>query len=116
MMVLFDQALAEWAELENEMKLIPRLGHMGVDSSSRKANSHAGKPDLGEDRGNWGYACCLRSMLTFFSDADWRVQGTSCLNDESTGDIMEAIWGVLWHRRSGLRVPGGGGPGGHGDK
>ena len=39
-------------------------------------------------------------MLTDFPGNDWRRGGTAQLNDESAGDIMEAIWGVLYHRRT----------------
>ena len=39
-------------------------------------------------------------MLAGFPRSDWRVQGTEQLNDESAGDIMEAMWGLLLHRRT----------------
>ena len=50
-MVDFDEALGEWAHLEAQMGLIDLLGYLGHDASARKANSHFGKPDQGQDRG-----------------------------------------------------------------
>ena len=75
---------------------------MGKYARVRKVLSYDGTPDGKEDSdaGNWNYAVCIRHMLTLFPSRDWRVQGTEQLNDETAGDIMEAIWGLLWHRQT----------------
>ena len=75
---------------------------MGKYERVRKVLSYDGTPDgkEGTDAGNWNYAVCIRHMLTCFPQNDWRVQGTENLNDETAGDIMEAIWGLLWHRQT----------------
>ena len=44
------------------------------------------------------YAVCLRHLLLGFPPNDWRVVGTQQLNDDHAGDILEAIWGLLWNR------------------
>ena len=35
---------------------------------------------------------------------DWRVDGTELLNDESAGDILRAIWGLLFYREGRINV------------
>ena len=99
-MILFDHLVGQWQEMESRTKLIQLLGHMGPYQGSRKILSYDGTPTgkNGTDLGNWTYAVCIRHMLTLYPDTDWRVEGTDQLNDEHAGDIMEAIWGLLWHR------------------
>ena len=50
------------------------------------------------------YAVCLRHMLSLCPANDWRVVGTEQLNDESAGDILRAIWGLLYHREGRINV------------
>ena len=101
-MLLFDELVARWQQLESHRNLVELLGHMGKYDRVRKVLSYDGTPDgkEGTDAGNWNYAVCIRHMLTCFPQNDWRVQGTENLNDETAGDIMEAIWGLLWHRQT----------------
>ena len=101
-MILFDHLVGRWQEIESGTKLVQLLGHMGTYQEVRKSLSYDGTPDgkEGTDAGNWNYAVCIRHMLTCFPKNDWRVQGTENLNDETVGDIMEAIWGLLWHRET----------------
>ena len=101
-MLLFDELVGRWQQLESHRNLVELLGHMGKYERVRKVLSYDGTPDgkEGTDAGNWNYAVCIRHMLTSFPQNDWRVQGTENLNDETAGDIMEAIWGLLWHRQT----------------
>ena len=101
-MLLFDDLVGQWQQLESHRNLVELLGHMGKYDRVRKVLSYDGTPDgkEGTDAGNWNYAVCIRHMLTCFPQNDWRVQGTENLNDETAGDIMEAIWGLLWHRQT----------------
>ena len=101
-MHLFDELVGRWQQLESHRNLVELLGHMGKYDRVRKVLSYDGTPDgkEGTDAGNWNYAVCIRHMLTCFPQNDWRVQGTENLNDETAGDIMEAIWGLLWHRQT----------------
>ena len=43
-------------------------------------------------------------MLSLCPANDWRVVGTEQLNDESAGDILRAIWGLLYHREGRINV------------
>ena len=101
-MILFDKLVGRWHDLESQDNLIKLLGHMGNYERVRKVLSYDGTPDgkEGSDAGNWTYAVCIRHMLMLYPEIDWRVQGTEQLNDETAGDIMEAIWGLLWHRKT----------------
>ena len=101
-MILFDQVVGQWHHMESKRNLVELLGHMGKYHGVCKVLSYDGTPDGkdGSDPGNWYYAVCIRHMLTLFPSRDWRVLGTEQLNDESAGDIMEAIWGLLWHRQT----------------
>ena len=50
-----------------------------------------------------GIGCTLFACATccaFFGEFDWRYISTKQLNDEKAGDILEAIWGLLWHREN----------------
>ena len=96
-MVEFDEECVRWVKIEIELGLIRDFGYMGRWQEHRKALSHDGTPD-GIDLGNWTYAVCIRTMLTDFRNSDVRRRGTEQLNDESAGDIMEAIWGLHFHR------------------
>ena len=100
-MVRFDISCMRWHDMETELGLIGKFGHLGQLHEKRKPLSYYGNPDVspsGRDLGNWTYAVCMRTMLTDFKRSDWRRRGTEQLNDESAGDIMEAIWGLLYHR------------------
>jgi len=101
-MVEFDRLVGRWYQMEKEMNLVGLLGKDGGYQGVRKVLSYDGTPDGkdGTDPGNWYYAVCIRHMLKLFPSRDWRVQGTEQLNDETAGDIMEAIWGLLWHRQT----------------
>ena len=35
---------------------------------------------------------------------DWRVVGTELLNDDSAGDVLRAIWGLLYYRQARINV------------
>lgn len=100
---MFDSLCGQWHTMEQQVNLVGQLGHMGTCQGVRKFLSYDGNPGGtpdSPDLGNWAYACCLRHMLSLSPSSDWRVRGTSELNDETTGDILEAIWGLLWHRRT----------------
>ena len=73
---------------------------MGPLAHHRKELSYYGAPENDGDQGNYVYAVCLRHMLCSIAESDWRVVGTKQLNDEKAGDILEAIWGLLWHREN----------------
>ena len=103
-MVAWDVAIGVWWAMEEDLKLVNYFGHCGSKMGYRKALSYDGTPD-GEDKGNWAYAVCLRTMLTLCTPWDWRVVGTKQLNDETAGDILEAIWGLFWRRSGARRSP-----------
>ena len=43
---------------------------------------------------------CLRYIVSCCDEKDWRCKGTQELNDEKAGDVLEAIWGLLWYRHN----------------
>ena len=96
-MVDWDYALGFWYAVEVELKLVELFGHCGSKQGYRKILSRKGTPD-GEDKGNWVYSVCLRTMLTLCPPQDWRFVGTQQLGDVMAGDIPEAIWGLLYCR------------------
>ena len=100
MMVEWDKAVGAWHHMEEQTGLITQLCHMGPKVSYRKVLSYDGVPEDSCDQGNWVYVVCLRNMLCLFPESDWRNASTKQLNDETAGDILEAIWGLLWHREN----------------
>ena len=102
-MVKWDEAIGRWHHMEYDHKLVELFGHDGSKCCWRKVLSYSGKPN-GEDQGHWVYAVCLRHMLSLCPANDWRVVGTEQLNDESAGDILRAIWGLLYHREGRINV------------
>ena len=100
MMVEWDMAVGAWHHMEEQTGLITQFCHMGPLVSYRKVLSYDGVPENSCDQGNWVYAVCLRHMLCLFGESDWRYVSTKQLNDETAGDILEAIWGLLWHRET----------------
>ena len=86
--------------MEMQTCLITQCCHMGPLANHRKVLSYDGAPENCCDQWNYVYAVCLRHMLCSFAESDWRVVGTKQLNDEKAGDILEAIWGLLWHRET----------------
>ena len=100
-LVEWDMAVGAWHDMEEQTGLITQFCHMGPAQSFRKVLSYDGIPDEKGDRGNWVYGVCLRTMLCLFEQSDWRYVSTQQLNDEKAGDILEAIWGLLWHRQTG---------------
>jgi hypothetical protein len=97
----FECFLADWLELDNKYDIICEFNHMGPLVGVRKVLSYAGVPDGHGDQGNWVYAVVLRALGNGVGPHDWRLEGVDCLNDEHAGDILEAIWGLLSHRRLG---------------
>ena len=100
MMVEWDMAVGAWVDMEQQTGLITEFGHMGPKASYRKVLSYDGVPENSCDQGNWVYAVCLRHMLCLFGESDWRCVGTKELGDEKAGDVLEAIWGLLYHREN----------------
>ena len=86
-----------------KLNLIEQLGHNGAHQNMRKLLKHDGNPDVsldGRDPGNWVYAVCLRYMLkNMFPGDPWRLGAVEELGDGKAGDILEAIWGLLWHHK-----------------
>ena len=64
---------------------------------------------VGVDLGNYVYGVALHSLRTFFGPNECRQRNLAWLNDESLGDILEAVMGLLWHTQNGSEqlVPGG---------
>ena len=87
-----------------KLNLIEQLGHNGAHQNMRKLLKHDGNPDVsldGRDPGNWVYAVCLRYMLkNMFPGDPWRLGAVEELGDGKAGDILEAIWGLLWNRKT----------------
>ena len=102
-MVKWDEAIGRWHHMEDDHKLVELFGHDGSKCCWRKVLSYSGKPN-GEDQGNWVYAVCLRHMLCLCTPNDWRYVGTQHLNDDSAGDVLRAIWGLLYHRQCRISV------------
>ena len=100
MMVEWDKAVGAWHHMEEQTGLITQLCHMGPSVNYRKVLSYDGVPEDSCDQGNWVYVVCLRHMLCLFAASDWRYVSTQQLEDEKAGDILEAIWGLLWHREN----------------
>ena len=100
MMVEWDKAVGAWHHMEQQTGLTTQLCHMGPSVNYRKVLSYDGVPENSCDQGNWVYAVCLRHMLCLFGESDWRYVSTQQLNDEKAGDILEAIWGLLYHREN----------------
>ena len=102
-MVRFDKECVRWSTMEEELGLISHFGYMGSWQQYRKTLSRDGNPDVswaGQNLGSWTYAVCIRTMLTDFPQHDWRRSGTAQLNDDTAGDILEAMCGLLLHRRT----------------
>ena len=100
MMVEWDMAVGAWHHMEEQTGLITQFCHMGPSANYRKVLSYDGVPENSFDQGNWVYAVCLRRMLCLFGEFDWRYISTKQLNDEKAGDILEAIWGLSYHRKN----------------
>ena len=100
MLVEWDMAVGAWHHMEEQTGLITQFCHMGPLVSYRKVLSYDGVPENSCDQGNWVYAVCLRHMLCLFGESDWRYVSTKQLNDEKAGDILEAIWGLSYHRKN----------------
>ena len=99
MLVNWDKAVGAWKDIEEQTNLIGLLCKDGWSSKYRKELSYRGIPDDSIDQGNWVYSICLRYMLELYPPSDWRYSSTQELGDEKAGDILEAIWGLKWHRQ-----------------
>ena len=53
--------------------------------------------NMGVDLGNYVYGTFLRCLCGFFGPTDLRYTTLTQLNDESLGDILEAIMGLWFH-------------------
>ena len=77
-----------------------RIGRTGIYKDL--GNSNGANRDLG----NYTYGVLLRSVGLCGTKCKWsNTQYANVYNDETLGDIFEAVLGVAWRKRKGMDLP-----------
>jgi len=107
-LVVQDFWLSWWDDLETRCHLLDVFMPGGRFAGYTKLLSYDGavaaNADIGYisvDLGNYVYGVALYSLRTFFGPGEYRQGNLARLNDESLGDILEAVMGLWWHIQKG---------------
>ena len=95
-----DRSIGEWICVDDHFHLIEEFMPGGDLQGKRKLLSYDGAIE-GRDPGNYCYGVALRNFCNGIRPQDARYHTIAPLNDETLGDIIEAILGLLWNREHG---------------
>ena len=100
----FFQSVAPWGDMQGLRKI---LSYDGAIRLSRTGIRCHPDDDSHRDPGNYWYGVMLRSVALAGSRFSWHNQQyANEYNDETCGDIVEAILGLAWRKRHNLETPG----------
>ena len=104
----FDEATGKLADLERTYHLMEAVAPHGLQQSNRKQWSYCGgvrqsiESDDVRDPGNYCYGVIMRHCASSQAADDWKTHAyMHDYNDETLGDILEAILGAAWSIRTG---------------
>ena len=98
----FFQSVAPWGDMQGLRKILSYDGAIRLSRTGIRCPD-----DSHRDPGNYWYGVMLRSVALAGSRFSWHNQQyANEYNDETCGDIVEAILGIAWRKRHNLETPG----------